>query len=1149
MASKNTIGSRIVIEGEKEYNEALRRIREEQKELRSEMKLCTETYKDNANGLEALQKKSEILTKQVDKQAEAVDNQRKKLEAAEKAQAEAGKKTEEYKEALEKAKAGLTQLESATDSSVEALENQRKEIEELETGLLLAQQEYAKTETATIKYSTALNNAEAEQKALEKELQNINGYLAEAEGSIDGCAKSIDQYGKQVKEATGETEDFGKKTESAVTALADAMVASGVQQGVEKIAESLMDCSEAAAEFELAMKKVYTIADESAVAQADMSSQLLESAINMRQSANEMASATYEAISAGVDTQDAAGFTVEATKLAVAGFTEVTTSVDILTTTLNAYNLEADQTARVSDMLVTTQNEGKTTVNELATNMGKVIPLAAAYNVNMANLSTTYAKLTANGIKTAEATTYIKAMLSELGDSGSKVAEVLGEETGKSFADLMNEGYSLGGVLDILSDNVEGDAGAFNELWSSSEAGIGALSLLGSGVKEFNRVLEAMNNSAGTTEEAFQQMTDSTEYAQQQMTVAVDNLKIAIGESLNPSINEFYSAGTDILSWATDFVSAHPEVVKAIATIAGGIGVATVAVTGITAAVAAFNTVMNATNPVILALSAALGLLVAGYAALSDSSESRTAELEAEAEALQANTEAQQAKIEATVAELEQQETQFNQTRDLIKKIVELNNAENLSALEKAELADRVKILNERMPSLTLEIDEQTGRLKENTEAFEEMAEAAVVEEELAAIETARTEAMNNLTAAEESLKEIEEERLELQEEMAEVQERRNELLEKAENGSAMQGGLLITEQGELIQLNEELALLEAREENLTAAMEAQSAVVAQAKTEYDALATSTNEVVESTETAEKVFITYKDAMHLVNADIAEDVNSLNEAYQNAKISAEDSLGSQVGLFEKLSSASDISVTEMAENLNSQTEVFNQYKEDLLLATEMVKKEILDEGLLGSIKELGIDGAGYLRELVAAAEESPDKFAELCASYEEMEAARTGLSETMADLETDYTKQMDALIGIHTLKYGELVTSTEDAYADMLAEVEEGLAALETSQTEGVSTMVTAVTEKYPDMKIAGEGLGNAAAEGLEASLVVLDDGSSEVFRNMGYKIPESVAQGIRDGQALISTAVQEVIDTAVSDADMSGLSARIDRMLGESFG
>lgn len=60
-----------------------------------------------------------------------------------------------------------------------------------------------------------------------------------------------------------------------------------------------------------------------------------------------------------------------------------------------------------------------------------MIPLASAYGVEMDNLSAAYAELTKGGIATAEAGTYLKAMLNELGDSGSDVTEILIARTGR----------------------------------------------------------------------------------------------------------------------------------------------------------------------------------------------------------------------------------------------------------------------------------------------------------------------------------------------------------------------------------------------------------------------------------------------------------------------------------------------------------------------------------------------------------------------------------------------------------------------------------------------------------------------------------------------------------------------------------------------
>ncbi len=64
----------------------------------------------------------------------------------------------------------------------------------------------------------------------------------------------------------------------------------------------------------------------------------------------------------------------EATKLAIGGFTDTATAIDILTTAMNAYGLGTDQVTRLSDVLVTTQNLGKTSVGEVASAMGKGHP-------------------------------------------------------------------------------------------------------------------------------------------------------------------------------------------------------------------------------------------------------------------------------------------------------------------------------------------------------------------------------------------------------------------------------------------------------------------------------------------------------------------------------------------------------------------------------------------------------------------------------------------------------------------------------------------------------------------------------------------------------------------------------------------------------
>lgn len=294
----------------------------------------------------------------------------------------------------------------------------------------------------------------------------------------------------------------------------------------------------AAADYETSFAKVSTLLSGTQSDIEQYKKDIISASNETGLSAEEMSESVYSAISAGVNQADAINFTTDALKLAKGGFTETATAVDVLSTALNAYGMESDQASRVSDVLITTQNLGKTTVDELAGSMGKVIPLASAYGVNIENLGASYATLTAGGIATAEATTYMKSMMSELAKNSSKVSKVLNDETGKSFSELMNSGYSMGDVLQILSDSVDGNSTAFANLWSSTEAGTGALAIVNAGAESFNETLGQMQNAAGATESAYDKMSNTLEARLTKLKTNATNMLSSMGESILPFIEK-----------------------------------------------------------------------------------------------------------------------------------------------------------------------------------------------------------------------------------------------------------------------------------------------------------------------------------------------------------------------------------------------------------------------------------------------------------------------------------------------------------------------------------------------------------------------------------------------------------------------------------
>lgn len=478
-----------------------------------------------------------------------------------------------------------------------------------------AQKEYDRMLSSGVEDLEAFEQAAQKVSTATTELDAANRRATDATGELSGA------FERASKEAAESVDDVSKATEAAGD-LADVLVGAGILTLVSRLADEFMRASGAAAVFEVGMKKVSTIADTSQVSLAQMSSDLFSLSMDTGIFADSLEEAAYAALSASVNTADAVQFTGTASRLAAGGFTSSATAVDVLTTALNAYGLEAGYAENISDMLITTQNLGKTTVDELAASVGKVIPLASAYGVEMDNLSAAYAELTKGGIATAEAGTYLKSMLNELGDSGSGVSAVLQEQTGRSFSQLMAQGASLGDVMAVLGESVNGNAGAFNELWSSSEAGIGALSLYNAGADQFNSTLFAMQNSIGATEAAYETMTDTTAHAQEELSNAANNLQISIGQQINPLIKTSYELGTDVLNGMTRFTQEHPILTKALSSAAIGLGVAATGMVGfsfavgkaIPAVVSFGASICDVLGPVGLAAAAVTGLVAAGAA-------------------------------------------------------------------------------------------------------------------------------------------------------------------------------------------------------------------------------------------------------------------------------------------------------------------------------------------------------------------------------------------------------------------------------------------------------------------------------------------------------------------------------------------------------
>lgn len=935
-----TISTKLAVEGEAEYKQKIASCNSELKTLKSSLALVQSEYKNNANSMEALAAKGEALNAMQTAQAKKVAELEKALANCQKAQTTYADRVAEAEANVSKYEKALTDLKDSTGDTTEEQAALTAEIERWKEELANAQAGQAAAERGVENWQQQLNKAKIEQNELSDAVKKNDKYLEEAKKSTDGCATSIDKYGNEVKDTSG-----------AIDKLAGILAAAGVAKSIKEIADALLECSEAAATFETSIAKVATIADTSSISLEEIQAKIITLSSETGKSASAIAEATYSAISAGVDTASAVEFVEKATRLAAGGFTEAETAVDVLTTALNAYGLSVEETERVSDILITTQNLGKTTVDALAQSVGKVIPLAAAYGVEMDNLGAAYAVLTANGVATAEAGTYLKAMLNELGDSGSTVAGVLQEQTGKSFADLMAGGASLGDVLAILGDSVGGNATAFNELWSSTEAGVGALSIFNKGAENFNSVLGEMQNSAGATSAAYQTMADTTEMAHQRMTTAAENLKIAIGTQLNPALEKLYDTGADAFSWATDFVNENPWIVSALVAVGSGIATLTVGITLAanaaniaSIATAALNAVMAA-NPAFL-VAAGVTALVAAIATFVLTLDDADEETRAFTESLQ-ETKTAYEELSATMAE-EQATTAA--TADSLKSLLEV---EEKSAAQKAAIAEMVAQLNEDVPNLGLAYDAASDSINMTTEALDALVEHAAAQEEYEA-QVAR-------------LSELYTEQAEI---TARLEEAQAALAEAQETGS----GNTRTLQNNI--------------DELTASLEDNQAQIAALE----------EESAEFGEWQEKSAQATREMQSTVSGLISE-MEALQAAYDESHAKAVESIEGQLGLFNELDGSAKTSIDNLIETLKGQVSYMETYAANIQKAMELG----VDEGLVKKLSDGSEESAQILAAIVAGGE---DEIAALNEQLAKVEEGKNAFGDVVAEMETDFSEKM-----------------------------------------------------------------------------------------------------------------------------------------------
>lgn len=964
--------------------------------------------------------------------------------------------------------------------------------------------------------------------------------LDEAAEAARKASEEVEKFGDKSEETGKQSEESSKKGRDGIKELQGVLASAGIAATLNEIKNGFFDCSEAAAQFETSTAMVATIADTSQKSLSSISKEVRSYSNETGEAASDMAEATYQAISASVNTADAAAFAGTATKLAVGGFTSATTAVDVLTTAINSYGLAASDATQLSDYLITTQNLGKTSVDQLAQSVGKVIPLASAYNVQMDNLSSAYAVLTANGIATAESGTYLKSMLSELGDTGSDVSEVLLNSTGKTFAQLMEQGYSLGDVMSMLGDAVDGDSTAFNALWSSTEAGIGALSLFNAGADKYNSVLDSMRTSAGATEKAYSTMADTTDKSKQRMENAFNNLKISVGDVLNPALTQVYEGFTNVFAGMSDFVDEHPAVVAAISAIVVGVG-------GFTGALAAYNLATTAAKFVTEAFAATLAanpyvLAAAGIVAVtaaavtltgvlitqSDEYEGMTATCRDQYDELQRLNDQYNAACEqygensdaanSLRYQLDQLNDEFETNRQTVKefvaecdglveshnKVMDAYNSSTSSIKDQelgtlaltqrlGELASQntqttasytemkaiIDQLNADVPGLGLTYDGVTESVDATVEAIKKAAKAQADSEYKAEQQQTYVDLLKEQSSLEQQIAEAEAN--------LDAERQRRGMRQDDVTGDWVSGSGFWMEDSPWVAWTSDIDDYKKSLEELQAAYDENQQTLSDIEGEWRGVA-------QAVEDSQNQTVSYEEAVSAAVSTAQTELDNLTAAYDKAYESARTSIEGQIGLFDTMKTSSELSISDMEKAMQSQTDYLNLYSENLKKAAEYG----LDDGLIKSLSDGSEESAGYINAIIQNIEKlggstegmpaAASKFVtEFNSKFEETKKAKDTFADNVAKMETDFDEKMGEIE--HRMsetvenmemtdKAQKAARDTIKAYCDAIRSMTgEAGSAAEAVASAAASHLKTAPTTTPTTTTVAGHANGTLSAQ------------------------------------------------------------------------
>ncbi|MFB2703562.1 phage tail tape measure protein [Marinobacter shengliensis] len=355
---------------------------------------------------------------------------------------------------------------------------------------------------------------------LKKTVELIFGGVDNTGGAISSVGRGLDS----LVDKTGNVTGFLADITDSIVKLDLALAAAGV--GITAFAVKLSD------DFDTAFGEIATLIGQPADNLRDFQAQILEYSERSSASLDQITSATYGAISAGVDYQNSLELIAAAEQLAIAGKADLGDTTAALVSTMNAFGASADEAGAYADTFFTAVQLGQTTIPELSSAIGRLAPVANAAGLGFDEMAAAIATVTAStGLSTAETITGLSAAINSI-ISPSKQASDLAAELGLELnaTALATKGFA--GFLEDMAEKTGGSIEATSRLLGSKQALVPVLNLTGAAAESFADNIIKFSDNAGAAGTASKELINTLSNLGQTLRNNVESALIGLGGRL-----------------------------------------------------------------------------------------------------------------------------------------------------------------------------------------------------------------------------------------------------------------------------------------------------------------------------------------------------------------------------------------------------------------------------------------------------------------------------------------------------------------------------------------------------------------------------------------------------------------------------------------